>query len=65
MHDDVTTFYDLALISVICVLTWFLDRFVKTNRDDSIGRVRYYITPVGGHRFYWRRSYEKEEEHAA
>lgn len=65
MHDDVTTLFDFALISLLCLLTWTFDFVVKKRYFRPNRKVQYYITPVGGRRFYWRRQYKEEEEHAA
>lgn len=65
MQNDVTTSLDLVLVSALCFLTWMLDHIVKRRRPHANEKVEYYITPAGGRMFYWRRSYNREEEHAA
>lgn len=64
MHGDVTTLYDLVLVSALCILTWTLDRLVR-RRSAPNGKIQYYITSAGGRRFHWRRFRKQEEEHAA
>lgn len=60
MGSDHFTALDVLLLSMFCLLVWVLN-LLAARRNDREGKLIYYIHPMGGRKFYWRRARAEKE----
>lgn len=64
MDADHFSLLDVALLSLFSLFVWTLDRIFR-SRHKAERKLEYHIYPMGGRRFYWRRSEAEKENNGS